>query len=70
MLFALILAACTASAPEVKDSEPDTDGGRAAAAVAVEAKAASRTVNGLVEQVDAATSVEPIVQPVPAPEIK
>lgn len=60
MLFAFLLAACTASAPEIKDAEPDTDGGRAAAAVAVEAKAASAAADGLVEQVKAGESVSPV----------
>ena len=67
MLFAFLLAACTASAPEIKDTEPDTDGGRAAAAVKEEAKAASAAVDGLVEQVKAVDPVSPVAPVEPAP---
>ena len=67
MLFAFILAACTVSAPEPKDSEPDTDGGRAAAAVKEEAKAASAAVDGLVEQVKAVDPVSPVAPVESAP---
>jgi hypothetical protein len=64
MLFALFLVACTASAPAPKETDPDTDGGKAAQAVAEEAKVASEAAAQLVEQVKAAE--EPLVNP-PAP---
>ena len=65
MLFALFLVACTASAPVQKDTDPDTDGGKAAQAVAEEAKVASEAAAQLVEQVKAAEVVPPVAPVAP-----
>ena len=68
MMFLTMLIACSA-APQAPDlSTPDTDGGKAAQAVKVEAQAASKAADELVQQMKAA---EPVVAPVapvePAP---
>jgi hypothetical protein len=61
MWFLTLLLACKlGAAPKDTDNTPDTDGGKAAAAVAEEAKVASEQVGAMLDQVKAAEGVSPV----------
>jgi hypothetical protein len=69
MWLLTLLLACKLGAPaKDTDNQPDTDGGKAAAAVAEEAKVASEQVGAMLDQVKAAEGVPaesaPVVEPV------